>query len=73
MAQHIKEQFTESLSHAEKYLMNQIVVIIHEYPIFGLSKIRYRNSNEEFIIDTKLLIKVPTNEHTISIGLLGGF
>ena len=73
MAQHIKEQFIESLSHVEKYLKNQIVIIIHEYPIFNLSKIRYRDSNEEFIIDTKLLMEVPTKEHTISIGLLGGF
>lgn len=73
MVQYSKGQFVEPLSDFEKYLINQIVIIIHDYPLFGLSKIRYRDSHEEFIIDTKLLMDTPTNEHTISIGLLGGF
>lgn len=59
------------ISNIEKFLMNQRVLIIHEYPIFGLSKVRYENDDEEFIIDSKSLTSIPSKEHTISIQLLG--
>lgn len=60
------------LACAEMYLQNHLVLIIHEYPMFGLTKIKYKDDNEEFIIDSKLLTKLPNNEHTINLALLGG-
>ena len=61
-----------SFQDKRKYLLNQIVIIVKEYSLFGLSKIRYYNDNEEFIIDSKLLTEEPIEEHTINIRLLGG-
>lgn len=60
------------ISFQQKYLLNQIVVIIKEYPLFGLTKIRYIDEIEEFIIDSKILTVEPLEEHTINIRLLGG-
>lgn len=62
----------EPLKCNEKYFANQIVTIIHRYPVFGLISVRYKESNEEFIADSKLLTEIQDNTHTISIGLIGG-
>lgn len=55
-----------------RYLQDQLVVIIHEYPLLGLCKIRYIDDNEEFIIDSRSLTETPVFEHTLSIQLFGG-
>lgn len=69
----MENTFAPKTFHNErKYLLNQIVVIVKEYSLFGLSKIRYYDENEEFIVDTKLLTEEPSKEHTINIRLLGG-
>ena len=54
------------------YLMNQLVVLVREYPKFELSKIRYIDESKEFMIDSGLLTEEPVIEHTININLLGG-
>lgn len=54
------------------YLMNQLVVLIREYPQFGLSKVRYNDEASEFIIDSKLLTEEPVINSTINIYRLGG-
>jgi hypothetical protein len=59
------------MSQFDYYLMNQAVIVIYKYPKFGLTKIRYQDSCDEFIIDTKLLADKPTSVHTINLGLLG--
>lgn len=64
-----------SVSHQSetlRYLMNQLVVIITHYPIFNLTKIRYADEDEEFIVDTALLKREPVNKNTLSLKLLGG-
>ena len=61
-----------SFQDKKRYLMNQIVIIIKVYSQFGLSKIRYYDDSEEFIVDSKLLEDEPSAEHTINIQLLGG-
>ena len=61
-----------SISFQQRYLLNQIVIIIKEYSLYGLSKIRYSDDNEEFIIDSKLITEVPCDERTINIRLIGG-
>lgn len=55
-----------------KYLLNHQVFIIKEYSLYGLSRIRYRDEDEEFTVDSGLLTEVPSREHTINIRLLGG-
>jgi hypothetical protein len=59
-------------SGVQKYLMSHAVIIIHEYPLFGLSKIRYIDNDEVFIVDSQLLTETPIKEHTINLRLLGG-
>jgi hypothetical protein len=54
------------------YLMNQLVVLVREYPQFGLSKIRYVDETSEFIIDSKSLTEKPVINNTINIYRLGG-
>lgn len=54
------------------YLMNQLVVLVREYPQFGLSKVRYIDETSEFIIDSKLLTEEPVVNSTINIYKLGG-
>lgn len=63
----------EPLKCDERYYTNQIVTIIYKYPVFGLARARIKDSNEEFIVDTKLLTEIPDNTHTISLGLLGEY
>lgn len=54
------------------YLINQEVVIIKQYPIFNLTKIRYVDDDEQFIVDTSLLKGIPDHTKTLSLRLLGG-
>ena len=68
----IIDKFTEPLQCNERYFTNEIVTVIYKYPVFGLAKVRYKDSNEEFIVDSKLLTKIPDNTNTISVDLIGG-
>ena len=61
---------TVPLCSSQKYLIGYTVVIIHEYPKYGLCKIRYQDKDEEFLIDIKSLSDDPKSEHTINVGLL---
>ena len=72
MSFYIKNTSTEPLQCNERYFINHIVTVIHNYPVFELTMVKYKDSNEEFIVDSKLLTEIPDNTHTISIGLLGG-
>lgn len=58
--------------HVQKYLMEHAILVIKEYSTFGLSKIKYLNENQMFMVDSKLLSDTPKEEKTISIQLLGG-
>lgn len=60
-------------SNQEYFLMNLTVVIIKHYRMFGLSKIKYTNTGEEFIVDTNLLRTTPDNTKTLSLKVLGGY
>jgi hypothetical protein len=60
------------MSKDERYLMNQIVVIIAETHWFNLMKVRYKEDSSEFFVDAKLLTLTPDNTHTINLNLLGG-
>lgn len=60
------------LSENEKYLMNQIVVVVAKSRWFGLVKVRYKDETEEFWIEEKELMNLPDYSHTISLHLLGG-
>lgn len=62
----------EPLKCNERYFANHIVAIVYRYPVFGLTKVRCKNSNEEFIVDSKLLTELPDDTYTLSIGLLEG-
>ena len=73
MIESIKKRKQITTINIKKYFFAQLIIVVQEYSIFGLSKIRYINSNEEFIVDTKLITEGPLYEHTICIGLLGGF
>lgn len=64
---------TEPMQFNERYFTNHIVTVIYKYPVFGLARVRYKDSNEEFIVDSKLLTEIPDNTNTITIGLIGGF
>lgn len=59
-------------NYTQKYLMEQAILVIKDYSCFGLSKVKYVNENQSFMIDTRLISNVPINEKTISIQLLGG-
>jgi len=69
---YIKNISTEPLKLNEKYFINRIVIVIYKYPIFELTRVRYKDNNEEIIVDSKLLTDKIDNTRTISIGLLGG-
>lgn len=56
----------------EKYLMNQIVIIVARSKWFGLVRVRYKDEKEEFWIDEKSLTTSPDYSHTISLHLMGG-
>jgi len=56
----------------EKYLMEHAILVIKDYSCFGLSKIKYVNENQSFMVDTKLISDAPIKEKTICIQLLGG-
>lgn len=56
----------------QKYLMEQAVMVIKEYSSFGLSKIKYINEDQAFMVDSKLISEAPKKEKTICIQLLGG-
>lgn len=68
-----RKNISKPLQFHEMYFINHIVTVIYKYPIFELTLVRYKHSNEEFIVDSKLLTETPDNTHTISIGLLGGY
>ncbi len=70
---HRKNISSKPLQSNEKYYISRIVTVIYKYPVFELTKVRYKDSNEEFIVDSKLLTETLDNTHTISIGLLGGY
>lgn len=57
--------------HKQKYLMEHIVLVIKEYPSFGLSKIKYINEDQTFMVDSKLISTAPVKEKTLCIQLLG--
>lgn len=67
------KQISDSVpKQVQKYLMEHAIVVIKEYSSFGLSKIKYLNESQVFMVDSKLLSDTPKEEKTISIQLLGG-
>lgn len=54
------------------FFMNKEVTIIKIYSIFQLAKIRYLNSDEQFIVALSSLTNKISNIKTLSIKLLGG-
>jgi len=67
------KQISDSVpKQVQKYLMEHAIVVIKEYSSFGLSKIKYLNESQAFMVDSKLLSDTPKEEKTISIQLLGG-
>lgn len=59
-------------TECERYLMDQIVIILSKSRWFNLAKVRYKNDTMEFWVDSKLLLHEPDYTHTISLHLLGG-
>lgn len=59
-------------NYMQKYLMEHAILVIKDYSCFGLSKIKYVNENQPFMVDTKLISDAPIKEKTICIQLLGG-
>lgn len=59
-------------NYKKKYLMEHTIFVVKEYSFLGLSKIKYINENQTFIVDTKLISNAPIKEKTICIKLLGG-
>ncbi|WP_066025771.1 hypothetical protein [Enterococcus mundtii] len=63
--------FSSLPQYKQKYLMEHTVLVIKEYPSFGLSKIKYINEDQTFMIDSKLISTAPVKEKTLCIQLLG--
>jgi|GEM_PF-6079497 len=56
------------LSENEIYfLQDKEITIVEDYYPFNMALVKYINSNENFIIDTNFLRKVPSNEEYIKI------
>lgn len=67
----MKEASNYVPNYMQKYLMEHTILVIKDYSCFGLSKVKYVNEEQSFMVDTKLISDAPVKEKTICIQLLG--
>lgn len=58
------------MAHDKFFFMGKAVKIIKNYPAFNLVKIKYLNSDKQFVVDLSALTDRTDNIKTISIKLL---